>query len=128
MRISLHGELLADSRDPVLLREGGLPGRWYLPRQDVRVELLDSETTSVCPFKGEARYYSVRLPDGERVEDLVWYYPDPIDSVAEIGDLVCFYGERVEIEVDEAPDVPEWSGAHHGETRKAFVTLLAPWR
>lgn len=102
VRISLHGELLADSRDPVLLREGGLPERWYLPRQDVRVELLDSETTSVCPFKGGARYHSVRLPDGEIVEDLVWYYPDPIESVAEIGDLVCFYGERVDIEVDQA--------------------------
>ncbi|HSO97409.1 MAG TPA: DUF427 domain-containing protein [Solirubrobacteraceae bacterium] len=102
MRISLQGELLADSHDPVLLREGGLPGRWYLPCQDVRVELLDSETTTVCPFKGEARYRSVRLSDGERVEDLVWYYPDPIDSVAEIGDLVCFHGERVDTEVDQA--------------------------
>ena len=102
MRITLHGELLADSADPVLLREGGLPERWYLPRQDVQVELIDSATTSVCPFKGEARYHSVRLPDGEVVSDLVWYYPEPIESVAEIADLVCFYGERVDTAVDQA--------------------------
>ena len=102
VRITLRGQLLADSADPVLLREGGLPPRWYLPRQDVRVELLPSDTTSVCPFKGDARYHSVRLPDGEVVEDLVWYYPEPIESVAEIGDLVCFYGERVDTELPQA--------------------------
>jgi uncharacterized protein (DUF427 family) len=100
VRISLRGELLADSSDPVLLREGGLPGRWYLPRPDVRVELLDSASTSVCPFKGEARYHSVRLSDGAVEEDLVWYYPEPIESVSEIADLVCFYGERVDTEVN----------------------------
>ena len=66
------------------------------------MELLDSSTTSVCPFKGEARYHSVRLADGEVVEDLVWYYPEPIEAVAEIADLVCFYGERVETELDQA--------------------------
>jgi len=98
IRVSLHGELLADSADPLLLREGSLPARWYLPRQDVRVELLPSETTSVCPFKGEARYHSVRLPDGAVVEDLVWYYPEPIAPVAEIGDPVCLYRDGVGID------------------------------
>ncbi len=102
LRISLHGHVLAESDDPVLLREGGLPERWYLPRQDVRAELIDSATTSHCPFKGDARYHSVRLPDGEVVEDLVWYYPEPLPAVDDIAGLVCFYGERVDTEVAQA--------------------------
>ena len=102
VRISVHGQLLADSTDPVLLREGNLPERWYVPRSDVHAELVDSGTTSVCPFKGSARYYSVRLPDGEVLDDLVWYYPSPLADVADIADLVCFYGERVDIQVAQA--------------------------
>jgi uncharacterized protein (DUF427 family) len=100
VRVLLRGHVLAESDRPLLLQEGRLRPRWYLPREDVRVELLPSETHTTCPFKGEASYYSVRLPDGAVEEDLVWYYPEPIADVREIADHVCFYGERVQTEVD----------------------------
>ncbi len=100
IRVSLQGEVLAESDDAVTLLESGLPPRWYLPREDVRVELLDSDTHTVCPFKGQASYHSVKLADGEIVTDLVWYYPEPIPEARDVAGRLCFYNERVEIELD----------------------------
>jgi uncharacterized protein (DUF427 family) len=62
VEVTLNGEKLAESDRPVLLDETGLPTRYYLPREDVRTELLrptSSETT--CPFKGQASYWSVQV-------------------------------------------------------------------
>ena len=100
VRVSFRGQLLAESRDPVLLTEGRLPERWYLPRADVSAELVDSEKHSRCPFKGKASYHSIKLPDGEILRDVAWYYPEPLESVADIADRVCFYNDRVDLEVD----------------------------
>ena len=100
VRVSAGGQILAESDQAVLLREGRLPERWYLPREDVHAELLDSDTHTTCPFKGEASYHSLRLSDGEVLEDAVWYYPEPLPAVSEIAGRLSFYGERVEIEVD----------------------------
>ncbi|MBV8431589.1 MAG: DUF427 domain-containing protein [Solirubrobacterales bacterium] len=97
VRISLDGELLAESSRPLALFESNLPVRWYLPVSDVVAELQPSDKTTVCPYKGFASYYSVDLPGGE---DLVWYYPDPLAEAAPIAGLVCFYNERVDLELD----------------------------
>jgi uncharacterized protein (DUF427 family) len=69
VRIELDGRVLAESSSPSLVFETNLPTRYYLPREDVRVELRPSELRTHCPYKGEASYWSV---DGE--EDLVWAY------------------------------------------------------
>ncbi len=85
------GVLLAESRRPLLLRETGLPVRYYLPPEDVRLDLLTpSEKHTHCPFKGEAAYWS--LPDAP---NLVWAYPEPIDEVAQIRGHFCFYATEV---------------------------------
>jgi uncharacterized protein (DUF427 family) len=116
VRVSLDGELLADSRDAVALFESNLPARWYLPLEDVVAELEPSDTSTGCPYKGTASYYSV---NGH--EDLLWYYPDPLAEALRIKGLVCFFNERVDIELDgelqQRPDTP-WSRrgrepAHH---------------
>ncbi|MFD4770425.1 DUF427 domain-containing protein [Streptomyces niveus] len=87
VRVVRDGQVVAESRRPLLLRETGLPVRYYLPPQDVRTELLSpSDSTTHCPFKGDASYWS--LPDAP---DLVWAYPEPKDEVAEIKDHFCFY-------------------------------------
>ncbi|MEV8360673.1 DUF427 domain-containing protein [Streptomyces niveus] len=91
VRVVRGGQVVAESRRPLLLRETGLPVRYYLPPQDVRTELLGpSDTTTHCPFKGDASYWS--LPDAP---DLVWAYPEPKDEVAEIKDHFCFYETEV---------------------------------
>jgi uncharacterized protein (DUF427 family) len=98
--LELGGQVLAESRRPLLLFETGLPTRYYLPRADVRAELLrDSGTTTGCPYKGTARYHDV-VVDGTVHDDLVWCYPDPIPEAGRIAGLLCFYDERVDLIVD----------------------------
>jgi uncharacterized protein (DUF427 family) len=108
IRVLLDGELLAQSRRALALFESNLPVRWYLPREDVRVELLPSETRTTCAYKGQAGYCSVRLADGRLIHDLLWYYPEPLHDGAPIKDLLCFFNERVELEVQgEAQEHPQ---------------------
>ncbi|TXL91323.1 DUF427 domain-containing protein [Streptomyces sp. NBC_01725] len=91
VRVVRDGQVVADSRRPLLLHETGLPVRYYLPPEDVRTELLSpSDTTTHCPFKGDASYWS--LPGAP---DLVWAYPEPKDQVARIKDHFCFYETEV---------------------------------
>lgn len=100
VRVELDGELLAESRRPLALFESGLPTRWYLPAEDVRQELLEpSDTRTRCPYKGAARFFSVRLGD-ELDRDLAWSYPDPIPENPRIADLIAFFNERVDLVVD----------------------------
>ena len=94
VRVSLDGEVLAESRRAVALFESNLVTRWYLPREDVSAGLTDSDTHTICPYKGVASYYSVG-PE----QDIAWYYPNPLPEAVKIRDLVCFYNERVSIDV-----------------------------
>lgn len=112
VRISLNGELLAESRRPMALFESNLPTRWYLPREDVNARLLPSDSITLCGYKGEAHYYSVELPSGEVRNDLVWYYDEPMPEAEPVRGMLCFLNEGVDVEVDgvaqERPASP-WS-------------------
>jgi len=103
VRVSLEGELLAETRRASALFETGLPPRFYFPHKDVRAELLEpSSLRTRCAYKGSASYWSVRLGD-RLVEDLVWAYLDPEHDAEPIRDLYCFFNERVDLEVDGEP-------------------------
>lgn len=112
LRVEVEGHTLAETTRPSLLFETSLPTRYYIPPEDVRLELLEpSDTISRCPYKGVARFWSARV--GERLlEDVVWSYPDPIPENPKIRDLLCFFNERVDLFVDggklERPRTP-WS-------------------
>jgi uncharacterized protein (DUF427 family) len=108
VEISVDGEKLASSNHPVLLDETGLPTRYYLPREDVRMELLRPTTTeTTCPFKGQASYWSVEA-GGKVHEDLVWTYRSPIPQAEGVAGLLCFYNERVDLAIDgERQPTPE---------------------
>jgi uncharacterized protein (DUF427 family) len=100
VRVVIEGELLAETRRPKLLFETGLPTRCYITRDDVRSDLLEeSDRHTGCPYKGIASYYSVRTPR-RLVRDVVWYYPEPLAEADSIRNLLAFYDERVELEVD----------------------------
>ncbi|WP_338783295.1 DUF427 domain-containing protein [Streptomyces sp. DG1A-41] len=91
VRVVHAGQVLAESDRPLVLRETGCPERYYIPAEDVRLDLLTpSGTHTYCPFKGTASYWS--LPDAA---DLVWAYPEPEPDVAEIKDHLCFYEVEV---------------------------------
>ena len=101
VEVRLGGVLLAASDRAVLLKETGLPARYYLPREDVRADLLrPTATHTTCPFKGQASYWSAEA-GGEVHEDIVWSYQDPIPEAAGITGLLCFYNDRVDLTVGE---------------------------
>lgn len=108
VRVEVNGETVADSRRPRLLFETGLPTRYYLPKTDVRLDLLEpSDTVTRCPYKGESVYWSVRA-GGETVPDLAWSYPTPLPESERVAGLVCFTDERVDVYVDgELQDRPK---------------------
>lgn len=115
IRISLDGELLAETDRAVALFETSLPARWYIPHEDVIAELEPNDTVTHCPYKGAAAYYSV---NGQK--DLVWYYSDPLAEVGAIKGLLCFFNEKVDIELDgelEARPETAWSPGHSGGVR-----------
>ncbi len=101
VQVRLGATVLAGSTMPRMLLESGLPVRYYLPREDVRAQLLPSYTTTRCPYKGIAHYWSVR--DGDRFErDIAWSYPEPFHDAEAVRGLLCFVDERVDLEVSDA--------------------------
>ena len=75
VRVEMDGVTLGETRRPILLFETGLPTRYYIPKLDVRMDLLEpSEYVTRCPYKGVARHWSARVGD-KLVKDIVWSYP-----------------------------------------------------
>ncbi len=112
VEVVVGGVLVASSTSTLTLHETGLPPRHYFPAADVRMEHLEpTPTETVCPFKGQARYWNVRVGDEEH-RDLAWSYPTPIDGVEPIEGRICFYAERADHLIDgellERPVTP-WS-------------------
>jgi uncharacterized protein (DUF427 family) len=86
VRATWNGQVIAESDDTVVVE-----GNHYFPRGAVRDDVLvASDTTSVCPWKGTASYYSV-VVDGEQNTDAAWYYPTPKDAAAEITGRIAFW-------------------------------------
>jgi uncharacterized protein (DUF427 family) len=103
VQVVIGGETLADSNHAVLLHETGMPTRYYLPRDDVRMDrLVATDLSTTCPFKGDAQYWSTRVGDRE-LTGVAWSYPEPIAGREDIAGLICFFNERVdELSVDGA--------------------------
>ncbi|MEO5839104.1 MAG: DUF427 domain-containing protein [Acidimicrobiales bacterium] len=98
--VRVGGETVADSHRPVVLEEIGNPTRYYLPREDVRTELLrPTDRKSTCPFKGQASYWSIDVA-GTTLDNVVWSYETPIPDAEPITGLLCFYNDRVDLTVE----------------------------
>ena len=112
VRIERDGVLLAETRRPVLVFETGIATRFYIPREDVAMNVLrESETVSQCPYKGRASYLSAQI-GSELVRDLAWTYTFPVPEAPRLEQLIAFFDERVDTWVDGEPrprPVSAWS-------------------
>lgn len=100
VRVTVGGEVVAESDQPKMLFETSLPPRYYLPPEDVRTDrLTESGTETVCSYKGRAAHRSLTV-NGERVDDAVWGYPEPLPEATGVRGYYGFYPDKVTVEVD----------------------------
>jgi uncharacterized protein (DUF427 family) len=99
--VSVAGQVVADTRKALLLREAAYPPVMYIPREDVQMSLLQrTDHSTYCPYKGSASYYSIPV-GGDRATNAVWSYEAPYEAVREIGSYLAFYPDRVEAIVEQ---------------------------
>jgi uncharacterized protein (DUF427 family) len=96
VRVTVAGNVVADSPNALTLRESDYAAVQYIPRSDVDMSLLArTDNATYCPYKGDAAYYSI-TNGGERTVNAVWTYEAPYDAVAPIKDHLAFYSDRVD--------------------------------
>jgi len=98
VRVEVNGDVIAESTRPTALFETGPPVRWYLPSDDVRMDLLrPSDTHTTCAYKGTASYFSA-----EGAPDVAWRYRDPLNDAVPVRDLLSFWRDAT-VYVDGEP-------------------------
>jgi uncharacterized protein (DUF427 family) len=107
VKVTLGGQTVAETKNARFLFETGLPTRYYIPREDVKMDLLTpSATKTRCPYKGVASYYSAKI-GGKDYPDIVWYYDDPIPECPKIKNLLCFFNENVDAILVDGRETPK---------------------
>lgn len=97
------GKVVADTTAALTLQEGDYPAVQYIPLADVAADALrPTDSSTYCPYKGDASYYSLVGSDGTEIGDAVWTYTEPYDAVGAIAGHVAFYPQHVEVEVATA--------------------------
>ncbi|MET1028799.1 MAG: DUF427 domain-containing protein [Dongiaceae bacterium] len=110
VEVVVGGEIIAASRDAIFLFETGLPVRYYLPRSDIRADILaDSAQQTRCPYKGLASYHRV-VVNGIDHGEIAWYYAEPIPETCRIKGRVAFYNEKVDAILLDGIAVPKLPG------------------
>ena len=97
--VRVNGEIVADTNEALQLQESTYPAVQYIPFKDVVQDVLTrTDTSTYCPFKGDAGYYSVTTGAGT-VDDAIWFYEQPYPAVAAIAGHAAFYPDKAEITV-----------------------------
>ena len=94
--VTVGGQVIADTRAALTLREASYPPVQYFPREDVNMAALTrSEHTTYCPYKGDASYFSIPA-GGDGSFNAAWSYEAPFEAMAQIKAYVAFYPDRVD--------------------------------
>ncbi|GAB2569565.1 DUF427 domain-containing protein [Dyella jejuensis] len=94
--VTVAGQVIADSRRALILKEASYPAVRYIPLDDVDMSLLErTDHATYCPYKGECAYYSIPA-GGERAINAAWSYEHPYEAVAPIASHLAFYPDRVD--------------------------------
>ena len=97
--VRINGEVVAETDAALTLQESTYPAVQYVPLADVSPSALTrSDTTTYCPYKGEANYYDVSAA-GTTVGDAIWTYEAPYPAVAQIAGHVAFYASKADVTV-----------------------------
>jgi uncharacterized protein (DUF427 family) len=98
IRIEHAGRTIADSRQTLRILETSHPPAYYIPQQDIAMELLTSSRAkgSYCEYKGFAKYWSLEIPGSASIKDAAWSYPEPTAKYAALKDYLAFYASRVD--------------------------------
>ena len=103
IRVLVGDVVIADTVNALSVLESRHHPVWYLPMADVNEQTLTATSTSTyCPFKGHASYWSIVTGEAE-LSDAVWGYRDPFDECLPLKDHVAFYTDRVTLEIDDTP-------------------------
>ncbi|RDH74328.1 DUF427 domain-containing protein [Mycolicibacterium moriokaense] len=98
--VRVNGQVVAESDQALTLQESTYPAVQYIPIGDVAADALtSSDTTTYCPYKGDATYYHVSTAAGDTVEDAIWTYVAPYPAVADIAGHVAFYPDKADVTV-----------------------------
>lgn len=98
VRVSVGSEVIAETSRALTLKEAGYPPVQYIPREDADPARLQRTAHSTyCPYKGDASYFSI-LSGGKTLENAIWTYETPYDSVKEIAGHLAFYPDKVTVE------------------------------
>ena len=97
VRARINGHVIADTANSLTLQESTYPAVQYLPREDIEMGYLaKTEKHTICPYKGEASYYTLHI-DGQILENVVWSYEDPYPAMEQIRGRLAFYPDKVEV-------------------------------
>ena len=96
VRVTFGGETIVDTKAAIALREADYPIAYYVPRDEVRMDLLHrTDHSTHCPFKGDASYWTIEAA-GNSAENAVWSYETPFDEAEVIREYMAFYGSKVD--------------------------------
>ena len=96
VRVTFNGEVIADTNRAFRVLETSHPPVYYLPQDDIKMDLLSaSSRSSFCEFKGSARYWDINV-NGEGVTNVGWSYPAPTRGFEAIKDYIAFYPSKME--------------------------------
>ncbi|MEE9416935.1 MAG: DUF427 domain-containing protein [Acidimicrobiales bacterium] len=99
VEVTVGGVLVAATDRPRLVTETGLPGRWYIPRIDINLGLLQpSPTQSSCGYKGQAKWWNVAIEGHDVVANAAWGYQRPVPTASKLASLICFFAEKEAVE------------------------------